>query len=222
MSTSVSIVGGHGQIARLLTRELVARDVAVRGLVRSEDQFSDLRDDGSTPVLCDVEKADAADLDRALGACDVVIFAAGAGPDSGPDRKKSLDRDGAIKSVEAAARLGARRFVIVSSMGADDPPNDDDDDFSIYLQAKHDADVAVRSTCTGTGLGYTIVRPGGLTDGEPSGSVRVAEHVERGEIPRADVAGVLAELIVTGHGRDRTFEVVSGPTPIDGAIQTLG
>ncbi|BAN02090.1 NAD(P)H-binding protein [Ilumatobacter coccineus] len=223
MSLLVSIVGGHGQIARQLTTKLVDRGHSVRGLVRSSDQFDDLRSDGAEPVECDVEEADASALDAALADSDVVVFAAGAGPGSGAERKRSLDRDGAIASVESAARVGAGRFVIISSMGADDPPSDidDDDTFGIYLQAKHDADVAVRVTAEQSALAYTIVRPGGLTDDDATGEVTLAESVDRAEIPRRDVAEVLAELIDSGTGADRTVEVISGSTPIPDAVRTL-
>ena len=220
MSKLVSIVGGHGQIARHLTRKLVERGHAVRGLVRSEDQFDDVRSDGAEPVLCDLEEVDDAGLDEAFGASDVVVFAAGAGPDSGPDRKKTLDRDGAVKSVESARRIGAERFLIISSMGADDPPQDDET-FSVYLRAKHDADEAVRSTSEGSELTHTIVRPGKLTDDDSVGAVQLAEHTDRSEIPRVDVAEVLAELIDSGCGSDVTFEVVTGDTPITDAVRTL-
>ncbi len=217
----ISIVGGHGQIARLLTRELTERGHHVQGLVRSSDQFDDLRQDGAEPALCDLETANEADIDDVLDGTDVVVFAAGAGPDSGPERKKSLDRDGAIKSIESALRVGADRFVIISSMGADDPP-DDDEGFSIYLRAKHDADEAVRAASHGSDLSYTIVRPGKLTDDEATGSVQLAERTERAEIPRADVAAVLAELIDSGSGDGATFEVVSGSTPVSDAVRSLG
>jgi len=220
MSTQVSIVGGHGQIARHLSRKLVDRGHRVRGLVRSRDQFTDLRDDGTEPVLCDLEAAGDADIDEALAGSDVVVFAAGAGPDSGPERKRTLDRDGAVKSVDSAVRIGASRFIIVSSMGADDPPADDED-FSVYLRAKHDADEAVRSASDASALHHTIVRPGALTNGESSGSVQLGEHVDRAEIPRIDVAGVLAELIDSGRGNGRTLEVVSGSVPIADAVRTL-
>lgn len=212
----VSIVGGHGAIARLLTPKLAARGHIVRGLVRSEDQFDDLRAIGAEPVLCDLERADQHEVDAALATSDVVVFAAGAGPDSGPERKKSLDRDGAIASVQSAVRVGADRFIIVSSMGADDPP-DDDAVFSVYLRAKAAADEAVRHA----DIAATIVRPGALTDDERTGSVQIAESTGRGEISRSDVAAVLCELIESGLGRGMTFELISGDTPIAAAVAHL-
>ena len=209
----VSIVGGHGSIARMLTRLLVARGHTVRGLVRNDDQFDDIRADGAQPVLCDLEQADAEQVDEALRESDLVVFAAGAGPGSGPERKRSLDRDGAIKSVESAVRVGAGRFVIISSMGADDPP-DDDETFSVYLRAKAAADEAVRRA----DIDAIIVRPGRLTDDDASNTVDIGTKVERGEIPRADVAAVLAELIEVADGVDATIEVVSGTLPIRNAV----
>ena len=219
--SQICIVGGHGQIARLLARKLVAHGCGVRGLVRSADQFDDLRADGSQPVLCDLEAASESDIDEALAGSEVVVFAAGAGPDSEPDRKRSLDRDGAIKSVESARRVGATRFIIISSMGADDPP-DDDESFSVYLRAKSDADSAVRKATEHSDLTHTIVRPGTLTDGEPAGAVKAAQHAGNGEISRGDVAAVLAELIASGHGTNVTFEVIAGSTPIGDAVSALG
>ena len=213
----VSVVGAHGSIARLLTRQLVGRGHVVRGLVRDEDQFDDLRNDGAEPVLCDLEEADEATLDRSLASSDVVVFAAGAGPGSGVERKKTLDRDGAIKSVHSAVRVGAHRFVMISSMGADDPP-DDDEVFSVYLRAKAAADDAARSAA----IDETIVRPGALTDGDPTGSVQLAASTGRGDIPRADVAAVIAEVIDTDRGRGSTFELISGDTSVAAAVASLG
>jgi nucleoside-diphosphate-sugar epimerase len=105
-------------------------------------------------------------------------------------------------------------------MGADDPP-DDDESFSVYLRAKSDADTAVRRVAEGSGLAYTIVRPGKLTDDEPTGTVKATQHTGQGNISRSDVAEVLAELITSGRGGDTTFEVVSGPTPIGQAVRSL-
>ncbi|MDW3212710.1 MAG: SDR family oxidoreductase [Ilumatobacteraceae bacterium] len=212
----VSIVGGHGSIARQLTRLLVARGHRVRGIVRNDDQFGDLRADGAEPVLCDLEQATSGDVDDALRGSDLVVFAAGAGPDSGPDRKQSLDRDGAIKSVDSAVRIGAGRFVIISSMGADEPP-DDDETFSVYLRAKAAADDAVREAH----IDAIVVRPGRLTDDDPTRTVDIGAKVDRGEIPRADVAAVLAELVEVADGVNTTIEVVSGSLPIRNAVAQL-
>ncbi len=216
----IAIVGGHGQIARLLTTTLVERGHSVRSLVRSKDQFDDIRADGGEPVVCDVEVADISEIENVFTASDVVVFAAGSGPDAGPDRKWSMDRDGALKSMDAAVRVAASRFVIISSMGADDPPQDDET-FSVYLRAKHEADEGVRAASERNDIGHVIVRPGRLTDDPASGSVTISDHTGDGEIPRADVAELLAEIIDTGSGDGHTFEVVSGPTPISDAVSDL-
>lgn len=213
----VSVLGAHGSIARLLTPLLTARGHDVRGLVRKESQFGDVRADGAEPGMCDLESIGDDDLDAVLAGSDVVVFAAGAGPGSGPERKNTMDRDGAIAAVHSAHRVGANRFVIVSSMGADKAPQDDET-FSVYLRAKADADAAVRKV----DIDSTIVRPGGLTDDEPDGSVNVAESTGRGKIPRADVAAVLAELIDTDRGRNTTFELIGGDTSIADAVSALG
>ena len=213
----VSVLGAHGQISRWLIPLLADRSHTVRGLVRSTDQFDDIRDDGGEPILLDLEEAAPEDFDAALHGSDVVVFAAGAGPDSGKQRKKDLDRDGAIKAVQSAARVGANRFVIVSSMGADDPP-DDDETFSVYLRAKAAADQAVRDEA----IAHTIIRPGRLTDDQPGGRVRIGATVDRGDIPRADVAAVLAEVIDADVEGSATFEVVAGDQPIRQALGLTG
>ena len=212
----VSIVGAHGSIARQLTARLAARGHTVRGLVRDDDQFDDIAADGGKPVLCDIEAASDRDVDAALEGSDLVVFAAGAGPDSGPERKQTVDRDGAIAAVESAVRVGASRFVIISSMGTDDPPTDDDT-FSVYLRAKAAADEAVRAA----DIDAVIVRPGKLTDDDAGGMVTIGSSVDRGEIPRADVAAVLAEIIEIGDGLDTTFELVSGTLPVRNAVALL-
>ncbi len=141
-------------------------------MVRNDHQFDDVRSDGAEPVLCDLESASDDDIDAAQSDSDLVVFTAGAGPDSGRERKLTLDRDGAIASVESAVRIGARRFVIISSTGADDPP-DDDETFSVYLRAKADADDVVRSA----GVDGIIVRPGRLIDDDPTGTAQIGCEV---------------------------------------------
>jgi len=122
----VVIAGGHGRIARRLVRLLVARGDRVRGVIRNPAHADDLWADGSVPVVCDLEHAGARELAEAIGGADAAVFAAGAGPGSGAERKLTVDRDGAIKLLHAARAAGVERLVIVSSGGAEDPPDGDD------------------------------------------------------------------------------------------------
>ena len=119
MALDVAIAGGHGQIALRLGRLLAARGDRVRGLIRNPDHAEDLRAAGVEPVVVDLESADAAAVAAAVAGADAVVFAAGAGPGSGEARKTTMDRDGAVKLIEAAKANAIERYVIVSSRGAD-------------------------------------------------------------------------------------------------------
>ena len=212
----VLIAGGHGKIALELTRLLDERGDQVRSLIRNPDHATEVADVGASDVVvCDLEAAGEDEVAKAVGTVDAIVFAAGAGPGSGPERKETMDYGGVVKLLAAAQRNGSPRFVVISSMGAD-PDHGGDDTFDVYLRAKGKADAAVRES----GLDYLIVKPGRLTDDPPAGTVEAAESVERGEIPRADVAAVIATLL-----RDptpaRTIEVVGGPTPIEGLAEQL-
>jgi uncharacterized protein YbjT (DUF2867 family) len=214
----VAIAGGHGQIARRLTRLLVARGDRVRGLIRNPDHAEDLRSDGSEPVLCDLEAADASEVAEAIRGADAVVFAAGAGPGSGAERKFTLDRDGAVKLLQAAQSAGVRRYVIVSSIGAENPPPADSDDvFGVYLRAKAEADQAVAAS----DRDWTIVRPGSLTDDPGNGLVTLSTNPVRDRVPREDVAAVLAAVLAEPRTVGLTFYVVGGDQPIGEALETL-
>ena len=153
----VAIAGGHGKVARRLARRLLERGDQVRGLIRNPDHADDLRADGSEPVVCDLEKSTVEEVASAVEGADAVVFAAGAGAGSGAERKWSMDRDGAIKLLEAARLAGVERYLMISSVGAEKPP-DDEDVFSIYLRAKAEADRALIAS----DRAWTIVRPGFL------------------------------------------------------------
>lgn len=206
----VVIAGGHGKIALLLARSLRASGATVASLIRNPDHADDVRDAGAEPISLDLEHASATDVATALRGADAAVFAAGAGPNSGPERKWTVDRDAAVLLADAAAEAGVPRLVVVSAMGADEFDAASDDVFQIYLRAKSEADAYVRES----GLEWTIVRPGGLTDHAPTGAVTVGSRIEGGSIPRADVADLIATLLDTGTGIRRQFEVTSGPTPI--------
>ena len=212
----VAIAGGHGKIALHLSRMLSQRGDKVRGLIRDEAQSDDLREVGSTPVVFDLEDADAAALAGVITGADAVVFAAGAGPGSGAARKETVDYEGAVKLLEAARTAGAQRYVIISSMGADDPPQGDEV-FAIYLRAKAQADQAVIDS----DRAWTVVRPGGLTDEAGTGRVTLDRHVDRGQIPREDVAAVIVAALDDDRTIGRVFEVVGGDTEISKALSDL-
>lgn len=213
----IVIAGGHGKIALLLCRQLADAGHEPVGIIRKPDQSDDLRAVGATPLLLDLEHSTVDELAAALTGADATVFAAGAGPDSGPDRKLTLDRDGAILLADASVRAGVRRMIVISSMGADSFDASSDDGFQVYLRAKSEADAAVRER----DLDWTIVRPGSLTDSDPTGVVTLGESVGRGSIPRADVAALLAALLVGDTAVGRQFEAISGQTPLDDALAAL-
>ena len=209
----VAIAGGHGQIGRRLARLLAARGDRVRGLIRNPDHSDDLRSDGAEPVVCDLESASVDEVASAVSGADAVVFAAGAGPGSGAERKLTVDRDGAVKLIEGAQSAGVPRYVIVSSVGAESPP-DDDNVFSVYLRAKAEADQALMAS----DRDWTVVRPGMLTDDPGTGRVRVQAEPIRAEVPRDDVAAVLAAVVDESRAVGKVLYVVGGDDPIEDAL----
>jgi len=209
----IVIAGAHGQIARRLVRLLAGRGDRVPGLIRNPDHATDVRADGAEPVVCDLEASDAEAVAAAIAGADAVVFAAGAGPGSGAARKLTVDRDGAIKLLEAARSAEVERYVIVSSVGAESPPAGDDV-FSVYLRAKAEADQAVAAS----DRAWTIVRPGRLTDDPGTGRIRIDTDPFRGEVPRDDVAAVLAAVLHEPRTVRRTFYVNAGDDPIEQAL----
>ncbi|TXN32473.1 SDR family oxidoreductase [Lacisediminihabitans profunda] len=213
----IVIAGGHGSIALLLSSQLATLGHNPVGLIRNAAHAADVRATGAEPVVLDLEHSDVPTLALALAGADAVVFAAGAGPGSSAERKLTVDRDGAILLADAALEAGVPRIVVVSSIGADGFDPESDDVFQVYLRAKSEADAAVRAR----DLDWTIVRPGALTDDGPTGLVTVGESVDRGSIPRADVAAVVTRLLLDGSAMRRQFEVTSGGTPISAALASL-
>ena len=171
---------------------------------------------GMSPVICDLERATVDETAASMPGADAVVFAAGAGPGSGAERKFSMDRDGAVKLVDAATKVGAPRFVIISATGAENP-SDGDHVFSVYLRAKAEADEAVQAS----DRDWTIVRPGRLTDDPGTGRVRLDTSPFRGEIPRDDVAVLIALLLPDQRSFQRVLYVNGGEDPIERALERL-
>ncbi|MGW1877316.1 SDR family oxidoreductase [Streptomyces sp. NPDC001975] len=213
----IVIAGGHGQIALRLERLLSARGDEVAGIIRKAEQSDDLRAAGAEPVLLDLESASVEEVAAPLRGADAAVFAAGAGPGSGTARKETVDKGAAVLFVKAAVRAGVRRFVIVSSMGAD-PAHQGDGVFDVYLRAKGEADAYVSRQ---SALDWTILRPGSLTDDPGKGLVRLEAHTGPGSVPRDDVAAVLAELVDTSATAGLTLELIGGSTPVSVAVKSV-
>jgi nucleoside-diphosphate-sugar epimerase len=210
----VVIAGGHGKIALRLLRLLAERGDRARGLIRNPDHAADLEAVGGVPVLCDLERED--NVSRHVEGADAVVFAAGAGPGSGPARKQTMDLGGAVKLIEAARANGIARYVIVSSMGAGRPERASGP-MRPYLEAKAEADERLAAS----GLDHTIVRPGRLTDQPGSGRIRAGLEIGYGEVTRDNVAATLLAVLDADNTIGKTFDLLEGDTPIEEAVRAL-
>ena len=212
----VVIAGGHGQIALLLEKALADRGDHPVGVVRNPDHLDDVEATGAEAVVLDLEDTDVAALTDVVKGADAVVFAAGGGPNSGTARKETVDKGAAVLLADAAEQAGVRRYVMVSSMGTDKVDPDSDDVFQVYLRAKKAADDDLRAR----DLDWTVVRPGRLTDDTPSGRVQVGT-LPRGEIPRADVASVLATVLTEDATIGKTFDLLAGHQTVEAALAGL-
>jgi uncharacterized protein YbjT (DUF2867 family) len=190
----------------------------VRGIIRNPDHVADVEADGAEAVLVDLENEEVKGrIGEAVKGCDAIIFAAGAGPGSGAARKETMDYGGAVKLIEAAEEHGIGRYLMVSSMGAGNPEGGSEA-MRPYLRAKARADMRLQQS----GLDYTIIRPGGLTDAEGTGRIEAAESLgRRGEISRDNVARTFAEALEMRNTHGKTFEILSGDTPIREALEKI-
>lgn len=219
----IVLAGAHGQIARRLGRLLSGRGDTVVGIVRNPAHEADVVADGMTAVVLDLEAAGVDDVSAAVAEADAVVFAAGAGPGSGAARKDTVDRAAAVLLADAAEWAGVPRYLLVSSMGVDRvadgaTPAGVDEVFVAYLRAKRAAEEDLLAR---RGLAVTVLRPGSLTDEPGTGRVALAASVERGAVPRDDVAAVLVALLDDPR-EGAVLELVSGPTPVVDAVRAAG
>jgi len=215
----IAIVGGNGQVARHLHPILVRAGHKPVALVRTEAYRPELENLGAEVRLLDIEREDASAFATAFDGCGAVVFAAGGGPDGNAERKRTVDLEGSLKSIEGATTADIRRFVQVSAINVDDPlPADTGEVWRAYVEAKRDADAALRDS----DLDWTIIRPGGLTDDPGTGTVSLGPDIPRGAIPRADVAAVLAAVLDVEGTIRRQWNLVGGDTPIAEAVRREG
>ncbi len=218
----IAIAGGHGKIALLTAELLTRRGDEVLALTRNPDHAADIEATGATAVAADLETTAAATLADAIRGCDAVIFAAGAGPNSGIPRKDSVDRGGAVLLADAAEQAGIRRYLLVSSMGVESvrggaTPEGAGDVFVAYLRAKLAAEDDLRAR----DLDWTVLRPGSLTDDPPTGTVQLSPDAPRGDVPRADVAAVLVALLDEPSSAGTVLQLIGGSTPVAEAVRAV-
>jgi nucleoside-diphosphate-sugar epimerase len=215
MSNHVAVVGGHGQVARHLHPLLLAAGRTPVALVRSDAQRAALEEAGAHARLLNIEQATGQAFAQAFAGCDAVVFTAGGGPDGNIERKRTVDLEGSLKSIEGARAAGITRFVQVSAIGVDDPlPEDTSPVWRAYVEAKRDADEALRLS----GLDWTILRPGRLTDDPGTGLVALGGDVTRAEVPREDVAAVIAAVLDEESTIGHQWNLVGGELPVAEAI----
>jgi uncharacterized protein YbjT (DUF2867 family) len=208
----VIIIGGHGKVALPLARILTERGDEVSSVFRNPDHSDEIAQTGAAPVVADIEQLDTVALGEVLAGHDAVVFSAGAGGGD-PARTYAVDRDAAIRVIDAAAQAGVRRFVMVSYFGAGcDHGVPQDDPFFPYAEAKAAADAHLRSS----DLDWTVLGPGRLTLEPATGRIAVGEA--KGQVSRADVAQVVAAALVDDSTIRRTIDFNNGDTPIADAL----
>lgn len=213
----ILIIGGHGKVALLLEPLLVAAGHEVSAVIRRPEQAAEVADTGATPLVADITAGDVEALAELFDGQEVIVWSAGAGGGSA-ERTYAVDRDAAIRSMDAAAAAGARRYVMVSYFGAGpDHGVDPSDSFYAYAEAKTAADAHLRETA----LDWTILQPSSLTLDPPTGLINVDD--ERGShVPRADVAAVIAASIAEPTTIGKTIRFNTGDLPIAQALRAAG
>jgi uncharacterized protein YbjT (DUF2867 family) len=208
----VFVVGANGQIGRHLVNLLQgSTEHTVRAMVRKEEQAKAFENSGIEAKLANLEGSVEEIVEAAKG-CDTFVFTAGSGGHTGADKTILIDLDGAAKTIEAAKKLGVKRFIMVSAINANRRENWSS--IKHYMVAKHHADKILEQS----GLTYTILRPGGLLNEPGTGKVSIAEDLNRASIPREDVAKTIMATLTAKNTFNRSFDLVSGEELISDAL----
>lgn len=210
--TTTLVIGANGQIGQLLVKQMAEQQRPVRAMIRTEEQAGYFQQLGTEVVIADLEQPLP---DAAFTGCDKVVFTAGSGGKTGADKTILVDLWGACKAVEMAVKHNVRQFVMVSAQNAGDPDNGNPA-IKHYNVCKHFADQYL----LGSGLPFTILRPGRLTDAAATGKVNTQrpEDTNQCVISRADVAAVIAQCLTQETTINRIFELYQGDLPIDKAL----
>ena len=211
----VVVIGGHGRTGIEIVKQLVAKGDKVVATIRNPKHMADLVKAGAETWVLDLEKSTGPEFAMVMVGADAVVFAAGSGED---DENSDIDRTGTLKTVRAAKKAGVAHYVSVSALGATTPTPEkwlDSELMKNYYKAKKAANKHVRDS----GLGWTIIEPGELTNGKLTGKVTLAQDgVEPGKISRADVAAVVVAALATPSSKGHTFQVIGGKTAVLDAV----
>lgn len=214
----ILVVGANGQIGKHLVSMIQKSDsLEAKAMVRKQEQATFFENLGADTVVADLED-DIETIAKAAEGVDAIVFTAGSGPHTGKDKTILVDLDGAVKTIEAAKVANVKRFVMISSFDTTrEAIQAASSSFAPYVAAKHYADEWLKDTH----LDYTIIHPGLLTNNDGTGKVEAASAVERGEIPREDVASVIVACLKNEATIGKEFQVVTGDKPVTDAIDTL-
>jgi uncharacterized protein YbjT (DUF2867 family) len=211
------IAGGHGKVGLRLGALLAQRGDDPVGLVRAAEQAPDLEAAGIEPLVLDLVAATPQQLAGALQGADAVVFSAGAGGRGGPEATNAVDGEAAVRLVDAASAAGVRRFVLVSVFMDAGRGGQVSDTFENYMRVKRASDVHLAAS----GLDWTILRPGTLTDDPGTGTVHLGPAIGYGDVRRDDVAAVLAELLHAPGTVHQVLELTEAATPVADAVSTV-
>lgn len=208
----IVLIGGHGRVALRLQRMLVERGDEVDAIIRNVAHTADIEALGAKAVVADIELLDVDELAELIRGHDAIVWSAGAGGGD-PTRTLAVDRDAAIRSMEAAELVDVRRYVMVSYFESPDHTVPESNPFHTYAEAKAAADEHL----AGTSLEWTILGPSRLTDGDGTGRIDVEASRSR-TVDRADVAAVVAAALDNPRTIGRTIRFNTGETPIAEAL----
>ncbi len=213
----VLIIGANGQIGRMITQIMHdSPDFTPTAFVRKEEHVKQFATQNIDTKVASLE-GPVKDLNEAINGQDAVIFTAGSGGQTGPDKTLTVDLDGAVKAMEAALSEGAKRFVMVSSLRADNREAWEKSGIKPYLVAKHYADRILKDS----GLEFTILRPGRLLNDDGTGRITLKSPAGQKGVPRADVASLAVEVLRHPITINKVIEFNMGDTPITDALKSL-
>ncbi|WP_339697633.1 SDR family oxidoreductase [uncultured Marixanthomonas sp.] len=209
----VLVVGANGTTGKKIVDILDEyRNYEPVAMIRHQDQAEQFKKKDIETVMGDLEK----NVSHTVTRIHKIVFAAGSGGGTSKEKTTAVDQEGAKKLIDLAEIAGIRKFVMLSSMGADNP--EQSEDLQHYLKAKQNADEHLRKS----GMDYSIVRPGALTDDKGTGKIKLAQKLnERGSITRDDVAETLVAALHDDIASNKTFEILQGETEIDDAVKTI-